>query len=84
MKNKILKICLAAGLIVASELAISCTRVVYRGDNNDVMTARSMDWKVDVGTNLWILPSKVERTGMAGPTSIKWKSRYGSVVATGF
>src|ERR1700741_2651296 len=32
------------------------TRDVYQGPNDKVITARSMDWKVDVGTNLWIFP----------------------------
>lgn len=62
----------------------ACTRAVYLGDNGTVITARSMDWKVDVGTNLWILPRGTARTGQAGPQSIKWTSKYGSVVATGY
>lgn len=73
----------AAGLLIVGELTMACTRVVYLGDN-DVMTARSMDWKSDIGTNLWILPNKVKRNGMAGPNSIKWTAKYGSVVATGY
>ncbi|MCH4245401.1 linear amide C-N hydrolase [Acinetobacter gerneri] len=83
MKKNLLRACLAAGLLIASDIAMSCTRVVYLGDQ-DVMTARSMDWKSDVGTNLWILPNKVQRSGLAGPDSIQWKSKYGSVVATGY
>ena len=42
-----------------------------------------MDWKVDTGTNLWIMPSGVS-DGSAGPNSIKWTSKYGSVIATGY
>lgn len=72
-----------AGLLIVAEVAMACTRVVYLGDN-DVMTARSMDWKQDVGTDLWILPSNVKRSGLAGPKSIQWTSKYGSVVATGY
>ncbi len=52
---------------------MACTRVVYLG-YNDVMTARSMDWKQETGTDLWILPSHVKRTGLAGPNSIQWIS----------
>ncbi|MEG0414085.1 MAG: linear amide C-N hydrolase [Comamonas sp.] len=37
-----------------------------------------------MGTNLWILPNNVKRNGMAGPKSIQWTSKYGSVVATGY
>ena len=83
MNNVLKKVLFAAGIFVVAEAAMACTRVVYLG-NYDVMTARSMDWKSDVGTNLWILPNNVKRNGMAGPKSIQWTSKYGSVVATGY
>lgn len=75
---------LLAGLMLLSPLAEACTRVVYLGDNGDVITARSMDWKVDVATNLWIFPRGMQRSGEAGPNSVQWTSRYGSVIATGY
>ncbi|MCH7306904.1 linear amide C-N hydrolase [Acinetobacter sp. NIPH 1852] len=62
----------------------ACTRAVYLGNDNHVITARSMDWKVDVGSNLWIMPSGVNRDSNAGPKSLKWKSKYGSVIASGY
>jgi len=83
MNNVLKRVLFAAGIFVVAEAAMACTRVVYLG-NNDVITARSMDWKSDVGTNLWILPNNVKRNGMAGPKSIRWTSKYGSVVATGY
>lgn len=43
-----------------------------------------MDWEVEIGTNLWALPRGVERTGSAGPGSLEWTSKYGSVVASGY
>lgn len=61
-----------------------CTRVVYLGTNDRVVTGRSMDWKVEIGTNLWVLPRGTHRTGQAGPDSLEWTSKYGSVVATGY
>ncbi len=67
-----------------SEIILGCTRVVYLGANNDVITARSMDWKSDVGTNLWIFPRGMSRSGEVGPNSIQWKSKYGSVIASGY
>jgi penicillin V acylase-like amidase (Ntn superfamily) len=62
----------------------ACTRVVHLGPQETVITARSMDWKVDVGTNLWILPRGMPRTGEAGRHSVQWTSKYGGVVATGY
>ena len=84
MLNKLQKTLCLTGLLFTAELTMACTRVVYLGDDQQTMTARSMDWKVDVGTNLWILPNKVKRSGLAGPNSIEWTSKYGSVVATGY
>ncbi|MEE6168867.1 MULTISPECIES: linear amide C-N hydrolase [unclassified Mycolicibacterium] len=61
-----------------------CTRVVYLGTGDRVVTGRSMDWKLEIGTNLWVLPRGVARTGQAGPESVEWTAKYGSVVATGY
>jgi penicillin V acylase-like amidase (Ntn superfamily) len=57
-------------LLSAASFADACTRAVYLGPGGNVITARSMDWKSDVGTNLWIFPRGMARTGEAGPNSI--------------
>lgn len=72
------------GVLSSIATAEACTRIVYLGLNQQVLTARSMDWKSDIETNLWILPRGIARTGEAGPNSIKWTAKYGSVVATGY
>ena len=69
---------------VAVRWARACTRVTYLGSDDSVITARSMDWAVDVGTNLWIFPRGMQRNGEAGPHSLEWTSKYGSVIATGY
>ncbi|WP_319449931.1 MULTISPECIES: linear amide C-N hydrolase [unclassified Mycobacterium] len=61
-----------------------CTRVVYLGTDDRVVTGRSMDWKLELGTNLYALPKGVKRNGQAGPESVEWTAKYGSVVATGY
>ncbi len=61
-----------------------CTRVVYLGPEDTIITARSMDWMSDIGTNLWVFPAGIDRDGAAGSNSIQWTSKYGSVVAAGF
>ncbi len=75
-----------AGVLGISSIssAIACTRVVYLGANDQVITARSMDWKNDITSNLWVLPRGMERTGQAGPNSLRWTSRYGSLVTSGY
>ncbi len=65
-------------------IAQACTRVVYLGENNTVITGRSMDWEEDMHTNLWLFPKGISRDGAAGPDSPKWTSKYGSVVAAGY
>jgi choloylglycine hydrolase len=75
---------LIAAVFGFSSVANACTRLVYLGHGDDVITARSMDWKVDVQTNLWIFPRGMKRSGEAGPNSIKWTSKYGSVIASGY
>lgn len=62
----------------------ACTRAVYHGVGNNVITGRTMDWKEDIHTNLWILPRGTARDGAAGATSIKWTSKYGSVISSGY
>lgn len=61
-----------------------CTRLVYLGPNGNIITGRSMDWKLDLATNLWALPRGVKRDGRAGANSLEWTAKYGSVVATGY
>jgi len=81
------RIVLSAVLVLATltqSTAEACTRLVYHGANGQVITARSMDWKTDVRTNLWSLPRGIARSGEAGPNSVKWTAKYGSVVATGY
>lgn len=75
---------LLCGSLVAASVADACTRLVYLGENGQVVTARSMDWKLDVGTNLWVLSRGIARNGEAGPNSAEWTAKYGSVVATGY
>ena len=83
----VLLLALAATLLsslAATPPADACTRLVYLGAHDDVITARSMDWKTDVATNLWIFPRGMARNGQAGPNSVTWTSKYGSVIARGY
>jgi choloylglycine hydrolase len=62
----------------------ACTRAVYLGPEGTVITVRSMDWVSDLGSNLWVFPRGLQRSGAAGPASIRWTSKYGTVVASAF
>ena len=75
---------LVAGPAIFPEVAQACTRLVYHGADNQIVTARSMDWKTSIDTNLWIFPRGMERSGEAGENSLTWTSQYGSVIASGY
>jgi len=77
-------IVLAWGGVILAMRADACSRAVYLGPENTVITVRSMDWVTDLGTNLWAFPRGVKRNGAAGPNSVEWTSRYGSVVCSAF
>ena len=62
----------------------ACTRFVYHGVDDSVITARSMDWRVEIGTNLWSFPRNISRSGEAGPNSVEWTSKYGSIIASAY
>lgn len=67
---------------VISSKTNACTRVVYKGPNNTVVTARSMDFTLEIPANLWIFPRGIERSGSTGTNTIKWASKYGSISAS--
>ncbi|MBA4500841.1 linear amide C-N hydrolase [Marinobacterium marinum] len=80
------KVMLSAGLtaMLAAPLADACTRVVYHGPEGRILTARSMDWSLPMLSNLWVFPRGMSRTGEAGPGSLEWTSKYGSLIVSGY
>lgn len=64
--------------------AEACTRAVYIGSGDMVVTGRSMDWLEDMHTRLWAFPRGMTRDGAAGPNSPVWTSKFGSIVASGY
>jgi choloylglycine hydrolase len=68
------------GIFLAPAALEACTRCVYVGPDGMVVIGRSMDWVEDTGTNLYTFPRGMYRDGAAGPNSINWTSKYGSVV----
>lgn len=62
----------------------ACTRVVYEGPDGMVVTGRTMDWKEDPHSNMWIFPRGMQRNGEVGGDPMKWTSRYGSVVTSAY
>lgn len=61
-----------------------CTRVLYLGEDNTVLTGRSMDWGEDMHSDLWIFPKGISRNGACGVNTPEWTSKYGSVIVCGY
>jgi len=75
--------CLAAG-IGLPQGGEACTRTLYVGDDETVITGRNMDWMQSMETALWVFPRGMARDGRAGPDSPSWVSKYGSLVASSY
>ena len=60
----------------------ACTRVVYKGPNNTVLTGRSMDFSLEIPANMWVFPRGIKRNGEVGKNSIEWTSKYGSLAVS--
>lgn len=60
-------------LIAISPITIrteACTRIVYKGPNGIVITARSMDFSMDIPANLWQFPRGMQRDGKTGQNTV--------------
>lgn len=78
---------LLCGLAAASSLPAAveaCTRAVYLGPEGMTVTGRTMDWREDPHTNLYIFPRGVARRGANTDNTVRWTSKYGSVSAAGY
>ena len=73
-----------SALLGAPTAGTACTRVLFTAPDGTVITGRSMDWAEDMRSNLWAFPRGMERTGGGGRLTPRWRSRYGSVVVSGY
>jgi choloylglycine hydrolase len=70
--------------LLSAQSSPACTRAVYFGKEGQTVTGRTMDWVEDMQSNLWIFPRGMARGTDMGVGSLKWTSRYGSVIASGY
>jgi len=77
-----LLICLSSEVLLSPVEA--CTRVVYLGPDGMIVTGRTMDWKEDLRTNLYLFPRGMKRSGADSGNTVHWTSKYGSVIAAGY
>ncbi len=67
---------------VLAQHGYTCTRALYQGPDETIVTGRSMDWAEKTGTDLWAFPRGMKRDGASGPTTMKWVSKYGNVICS--
>lgn len=59
----------------------ACTRVLHVSkDNKFIITGRNMDWFERYPGSLWKFPRGISRDGLNKQNSLKWTSKYGSIV----
>lgn len=73
---------LTTALFTSSNTAEACTRVMYKGPDKTIITARSMDFALPIPANLWQFPQGINRDGSTGKNTMKWTSKYGSMTAS--
>ena len=84
MKTPFLTMLCAAALAVFPPQAEACTRAVYLGPDGMTVTGRTMDWREDPLTNLYVFPRGVVRRGANTDKTVFWTSKYGSLSAAGY
>ena len=81
MKKNILTAILFQLLLTSS---YSCTTVFWNNNSQAKVVARTVDLFIPDMPTILVFPRGMERQGEAGTNSLKWKSKYGSVVVTEF
>src|SRR5262245_28986290 len=87
MKPKSIRRALVASALLSAlasvpQLAEACSRILWH-NSLGTYVGRNEDWYTDAPVDLWALPRGMQRDGAsADGNSFKWKSRYGSLVAT--
>ncbi|WP_397570975.1 linear amide C-N hydrolase [Schlesneria sp. T3-172] len=66
----------------SASITQACTRAVYLGKEGMVVTGRTMDWAEDMHSNIWLFPRGMKRDGGFDEASVKWTSKYGSIVTS--
>ncbi|NCY17904.1 MAG: linear amide C-N hydrolase, partial [Actinobacteria bacterium] len=72
----------AVAFLLAAAPASACTRCLRVFGDGTVIVGRSMDWVEDPGSEIWTFPRGMKRNGNAGPGSLEWTSRFGSVAVS--
>ena len=80
MKKKLtgVALVLAAVSLMGIQPAEACTRAVYLGPDRMVVTGRTMDWKEDIMSNIYVFPRGMQRAGKKKKKTVNWTSKLNS------
>ncbi len=73
---------LVAASLLNTQMAQACSRVLWNTHDEQVIVGRSMDWQHKFDDWIFVLPRGQVMTGGEVNNSLKWTSKYGSVVTT--
>lgn len=74
MKKKLagVALVLATVSLMSIQPVEACTRAVYIGPDQMVVTGRTMDWKEDIMTNIYVFPRGIQRMGHNKEKTVNW------------
>jgi choloylglycine hydrolase len=64
--------------------AMPCSRVLWSAGDGQVFVGRTQDWTEKINSAFRVYPRGIERTGAVADNPLKWTSKYGSIVVTGY
>jgi choloylglycine hydrolase len=73
----------ALGLAAVPAAALACSRVIWTGPDQQVITGRSMDWPYGFNSHFHVIPRGERIDGAGGVNSLSFTSRHGSVLVSG-
>jgi len=84
-KKTIASIVAGASLFMGVTAAQACTGITLTAKDGSVIHARTLEFEVDMGSNVIVVPRGYKRQGMtpSGKNGKKWVSKYASIGANG-
>ena len=85
IKRKVLSLVSIAALSIGFTTADACTGITLTAKDGSVIHARTLEFEVDMGSNVLVVPRGYKRQGMTpdGQNGKKWTSKYASIGANG-
>lgn len=80
--KKCIRVISALFCFLLAQQTFPCTRAVYFGKEEQIVTGRSMDWSEDMKSNFYLFPRGMKKKSGTDKNSLEWVSKYGSVIVS--